>query len=702
MSNVTSFLTTAPIKDVYQKELLKILDSYKGPKAIYWERRAITPVNLVIGSVLLKEHEVNHSFVLESANSAPTPLDVNSVFFIFYPELRTVDLIVKFLSSEFSHRRTTDESVKKDYCLIAIPKMSVACKSFLQGTKLLDKLAGVYDLPLTLLPIDNDLLSMEEPDCFADYSLRDKESGLFNFAKGLMKFQSVYGLFPRIKAKGSKAKRVVEMLTHMRQEANADIQTEDDNGVMIQPLNTPGQTDLLIIIDRSVDVLTPCLSQLIYEGLINEFWPVMYGSMKMPQSVNGSVSKRVHLNSADLLFSEIRDQNFANVGAVISKRTKGLSSVLNETKNSKSLTTLKQVVQQLPELRQMHSSASLHLSIAEAVQEYATTDNFISSYRAQQDFLNGNESDKIHPFIEQRILQMAPLEEILQLICIQSFCSGGLKQQAFELYMHEIIQMYGPEHMLTLNNLRILGLIEERSRLSMIARPGNNQTDPILSGDSSAAVRHTIASVSLAYESTLRRSLRLQLNRGDQTGEPNLDNDLAQIFGGSVPVSVRLVQAMALGWPTRPLISTSSIVNSHSTSILSTAASTAINASRRFVSHSSGTNGGDGSFVMNLIPAVEVNEVHNQGDSTGDTSNTSNSLIKNLTSSSNGERSRTVVIAFVGGMTHSELAALRKVAIYDEANFMFATTGMITWKTLIRSLSDPIPVAPTDDQSQSV
>lgn len=56
---MTNSLTTASIKDVYQKELLKILNSCKGPKAIYWERRAIAPVNLVIGSVLLKVNEIN-------------------------------------------------------------------------------------------------------------------------------------------------------------------------------------------------------------------------------------------------------------------------------------------------------------------------------------------------------------------------------------------------------------------------------------------------------------------------------------------------------------------------------------------------------------------------------------------------------------------------------------------------------------------
>lgn len=236
---------------------------------------------------------------------------------------------------------------------------------------------------------------------------------------------------------------------------------------------------------------------------------------------------------------------------------------------------------------------------------------------------------------------------------------------------------------MTLNNLRMLGMIEERSRLSMFARSGNNLADGALSSDTSAGVRRTVASVSLAYESTLRRSLRLQAN-GEQTGEKNIDSDFAQIFGGFVPISVRLIQAMALGWPTRPLISTTYAINSSSASLLSTAASTAFSASRRsvtnttspiflsrFVAHAPNANGGNDSFVMNLIPAVEVNEVQNPNDPGKNASSATNNLFKNLTAGTSGESGKTVAVAFVGGMTHSELAALRKVAAYDEGTSTF-------------------------------
>ena len=54
MPTIARSLSIGPFKDVYQRELLKILDSHPGPKAIYWEREAIAPVNLIVGHSLLK------------------------------------------------------------------------------------------------------------------------------------------------------------------------------------------------------------------------------------------------------------------------------------------------------------------------------------------------------------------------------------------------------------------------------------------------------------------------------------------------------------------------------------------------------------------------------------------------------------------------------------------------------------------------
>ena len=103
---------------------------------------------------------------------------------------------------------------------------------------------------------------------------------------------------------------------------------------------------------------------------------------------------------------------------------------------------------------------------------------------------------------------------------------------------------------------------------------------------------------------------------------------------------------------------------------------------------------------MSLIPAVEVDE---EQYSEGDATNPRGGSV---------DRNKTVVIAFVGGVTQSELAGLRKVAASDESkfphtlttphligqvNFIFATTGVLTWKDFIKSLFNPIPVASAEN-----
>lgn len=61
------------------------------------------------------------------------------------------------------------------------------------------------------------------------------------------------------------------MLLRMRQEA-------DLSKSSVTPLaELEPQTDMLILLDRSVDPLTPLLCQLSYEGLISEKWGIQYG-----------------------------------------------------------------------------------------------------------------------------------------------------------------------------------------------------------------------------------------------------------------------------------------------------------------------------------------------------------------------------------------------------------------------------------------
>lgn len=76
-----------------------------------------------------------------------------------------------------------------------------------------------------------------------------------------------------------------------------------------------------MLIDRSVDLITPLATQLTYEGLIDEIFGINNATANFPidnflsseERSTESLSedkKQVILNSADKLFADIRDKSF--------------------------------------------------------------------------------------------------------------------------------------------------------------------------------------------------------------------------------------------------------------------------------------------------------------------------------------------------------------------------------------------------------
>lgn len=78
-----------------------------------------------------------------------------------------------------------------------------------------------------------------------------------------MNIQRRHGLFPRIIGKGDRARVLADTLVRMRAEHDAT----DHSPFALAPSTVLGE---LIVIDRDVDMVTPLMTQLTYEGLIDE------------------------------------------------------------------------------------------------------------------------------------------------------------------------------------------------------------------------------------------------------------------------------------------------------------------------------------------------------------------------------------------------------------------------------------------------
>lgn len=183
-------------------------------------------------------------------------------------------------------------------------------------------------------------------------------------------FIFVHVSFNRIFGKGEMSKHVTEMVMRKRREL-ADVESQ------ITPV-----IDTLLLIDRSVDLITPLLTQLTYEGLIDEVFGIENTNVQLPadkfpakEDTKGTAKnlppkdqqkpRKVVLNSAEALYSEIRDLNFSAVGPVLSREAKRITAQYEEHKTAKTVGEMKEFVHKLPHIQAAKTSLALHTSIAE-------------------------------------------------------------------------------------------------------------------------------------------------------------------------------------------------------------------------------------------------------------------------------------------------------------------------------------------------
>jgi hypothetical protein len=113
----------------------------------------------------------------------------------------------------------------------------------------------VLNLPIDMLPLEKDVLSLEAYDSVPQLFLKNDTTVLSTLVRTIIKFESIFGKIKYKYAKGDYAKTLKKLL-----------ETEEE----INPCETEEQILAAILIDRSVDFVTPLCTQYTYEGMIDE------------------------------------------------------------------------------------------------------------------------------------------------------------------------------------------------------------------------------------------------------------------------------------------------------------------------------------------------------------------------------------------------------------------------------------------------
>ncbi|KAH8676651.1 putative lysine-specific histone demethylase 1A [Tricladium varicosporioides] len=294
----------------------------------------------------------------------------------------------------------------------------------------------------------------------------------FLLARALMLIQQKHGLFPRVTGKGDNAKRLADLLVRMRQELIAGEDSNESNKLGLTPSNT---IESLIVIDREVDYATPLLTQLTYEGLIDEVVGIQNNQADVDSSIVGAApqpagaapaqakKRKIMLDSSDKLYHQLRDTNFAIVGSLLNKVARRLQTDYESRHGTKSTAELREFVNKLPGYQAEQQSLKIHTGLAEEIMRHTRSDQFSRLLEVQQNLAAGADPSSQHEPIEELIARDAPLTEVLRILCLESCIGGGIKPRELESFKKMILQAYGYQHILTLDALEKLQLLLSRT-----------------------------------------------------------------------------------------------------------------------------------------------------------------------------------------------------------------------------------------------
>lgn len=257
-------INLAVLRESYRRELLDMLDKCEGFKALVWDDALTGPFGLIAEYTLLKEHEVERMFPLQKTKLPSC--NVKNIIFICRPKYSLMDHIAYNVAKE----EEASGPFHKEFHIFFVPRKSLLCEKRLKELGVHGSFTSIEEYCLDFIPIDSDCLSMEMESSFRQCYLEDDHTTLFYAARALMTIQSLFGLIPNIYGKGVCADKVIEMIMQMRRELAGR-----------EPQIMP-QIDNLFIIDRTVDPLTPLMTQLTYEGLLDEIFGIYNSTVKLP------------------------------------------------------------------------------------------------------------------------------------------------------------------------------------------------------------------------------------------------------------------------------------------------------------------------------------------------------------------------------------------------------------------------------------
>ena len=486
-------------KDHLEQTFLDKLDSLQDiEKLIVLAKPCLHQINYITKFDKVKKRKIEKIEILGEATSETyekTPL----IIYIIPPEIKYLKIIETHLS------KIKNKTLKQFY-VIFIPQITNECQSYIKSTSL-NFYLKTDNLNIDMYLIDKDILSLEENSSLFDLYVKEDLNLLSIMAKCVIKIEAIFGKIKYRYYKGSLAKKLNHLIINEENSFNLEENNDINNN-----------TDIgCIILDRTVDTITPFCSNFVYEGLLDEYFGINLNSIKISTKIlekEKDEQIKIDLSENDTFYTNIKDYNFSKIRVFLPNRLTEHSKILEEGK--KKVEDLKKIQENLEKVRlikEERSSLTTHINLADYIakkQKNPLANNYLIM---EQSILAGDISNEIYEFIDNEMTKKSEEYNILKILCLICCLKNGIKSKYYDQYKRDFLQIYGFEELFLWNNLEKVNMLKPQE--------GSN------------------------YYNEIEKKFKLIYEDVD-LNEPN---DISYSYSGYAPISVRLIEkAITKGW----------------------------------------------------------------------------------------------------------------------------------------------------------
>ncbi|KAL0243107.1 hypothetical protein GEMRC1_005668 [Eukaryota sp. GEM-RC1] len=483
------------IRDKVKSDLLDQLRSVQGAKALVIDPELIGPIKLIVLQEELRSAGITAFYSL-SSNLPPTA--PAGIFFIARATPQNVYKICD--SKQVCGDVVQGSTTRRSYKVLFVPHVTQVVTRLLEQRNILSSLK-LAALPLNLIPLDDDILSLEHPLSFRQVFIDGDTSAVYQVAHSILDIERRHGVIVKIVALGKHSISCAQALQRLKKSSEVTIAPQSP------------EIERLILMDRTFDPISPMCTQLTYEGLIDEVIGINSGVVQLPASIHGKEVPKA-LNSNDSCFPEFRNLNFAALLPILHKKASSITATVEELERLKNtrdarIEDVQELWNNVPAYLEEKKYLPEHLNLAEYLLNAtsSTIDGrlFHRKIEHEQLVMSGGDPDYIG-FIEELIGRGSSFESVIRLMCLYSQMTGGFKKSVYEHLKKDVLLEYGFHHVFTFIHLETLGLLKFGG--------------------------------SKSFWTGMRQKLKL-VNENPDESDPN---DMDFVYSGYTPLSCRLIQ----------------------------------------------------------------------------------------------------------------------------------------------------------------